>query len=327
MSNNYWIATIALSICPAAFGASFDCAKASSVIEKMICTDRQLSDLDEKLGSSYRNAASNAKTSMAVKARQRAWLIEVRNKCQDAPCLERAYTMRLAELSDAEGMMAEKEMTIVGRIEWGKMTSSVSSETGAVLIFESKSEVANQIFKACKVEDICEVIGTVEHGDVLTRIRKVHKLKSAQQVVPQQAPAKPQDNSIPKPEAARSPEEEQAAALKQHWNDPLIIDYTLAIKGIGGMQKKSRPAAGTLRKINLGQYINWERDASSAWKFQLWNAMGMQNKNSVYNQCLQEVAQQWIDAFGYKDTVLRSSMFANGNVDINKALRIICSPG
>jgi uncharacterized protein len=41
-------------------GASFDCAKASTRIEKMICSDGEASDLDGQLARAYRDALSRA---------------------------------------------------------------------------------------------------------------------------------------------------------------------------------------------------------------------------------------------------------------------------
>jgi uncharacterized protein len=180
MSKNYWMGTIALVVCSAVFGASFDCAKASNLVEKTICADKQLSALDETLAVAYKKAASIAGEAQAVKVRQRAWLNEERNKCQDATCLNSAYTKRLAELSNTKRKTTGKETAIVGRIEWGQLTSSVVSESGSIVTFESKSDIANQVFKACKVEDLCEVVGTVENDDVLTAVSKVRKLRNVQ---------------------------------------------------------------------------------------------------------------------------------------------------
>jgi len=60
------------------FSPSFDCAKAQSVTEKMICASRELSGLDSRLASMYRQALATESTS---EAEQRAWL-----KRRDAVC-------------------------------------------------------------------------------------------------------------------------------------------------------------------------------------------------------------------------------------------------
>jgi uncharacterized protein len=79
--------------------ASFDCAKASTLVEKTICSETQLSDLDDLLMQSYKKAMANATDANALKTQQRAWLANVRNRCQDSVCLMRVYNERLTALN------------------------------------------------------------------------------------------------------------------------------------------------------------------------------------------------------------------------------------
>lgn len=79
--------------------ASFACDKASSAVERSICDDAELSDLDDQLARYF--AASREALKMAntcLVADQRHWLRTRRNTCTDAPCLRSAYRARLAEL-------------------------------------------------------------------------------------------------------------------------------------------------------------------------------------------------------------------------------------
>jgi uncharacterized protein len=46
-----------LSAAPSAFAQSFDCAKAQTRIEKLVCADRGVADLDEYLGRYYSGGA------------------------------------------------------------------------------------------------------------------------------------------------------------------------------------------------------------------------------------------------------------------------------
>jgi uncharacterized protein len=84
-----------------AHAASFDCSKAATSIEKMICSDENISDLDSQLMQSYKNMLSTAANAEALKLEQRAWLANVRNKCKDAACLKVAYAVRIAQLDVA----------------------------------------------------------------------------------------------------------------------------------------------------------------------------------------------------------------------------------
>ena len=84
---------------PASAGPSFPCDKAQSRVEKTICADAELSDLDEHLGRYYAGARQAlADTAECFTANQRQWLRTVRDVCADAACLKTAYLARLSEL-------------------------------------------------------------------------------------------------------------------------------------------------------------------------------------------------------------------------------------
>jgi uncharacterized protein len=80
-------------------GPSFDCTKASTHVEKMICADERASDLDGQLARAYRAALVNAENADSLKAEQRGWLTGQRNKCGDVTCLRQTYEKRLVVLS------------------------------------------------------------------------------------------------------------------------------------------------------------------------------------------------------------------------------------
>ena len=79
--------------------ASFDCAKASSAQEKMICSDRDLARLDVDLSAAYRKARDAAADAKALQSEQLQWLKSTRSACSDKACLVEAYKGRLAQLS------------------------------------------------------------------------------------------------------------------------------------------------------------------------------------------------------------------------------------
>jgi uncharacterized protein len=82
----------------AATAASFSCANASTLVEQAICSDRNLSVLDEDLAQAYRRVLLNSSDAGTVKADQQSWLTNVRNKCSNVQCLRTAYSDRLAAL-------------------------------------------------------------------------------------------------------------------------------------------------------------------------------------------------------------------------------------
>jgi uncharacterized protein YecT (DUF1311 family) len=79
--------------------ASFDCAKAASEVEKIICSDDELSRLDESLSKAYLQALKRTDIKEQTIESQKQWLKKVRNACQDADCLKEAYETRIWELS------------------------------------------------------------------------------------------------------------------------------------------------------------------------------------------------------------------------------------
>ena len=89
-------AALAFAVAPA---QSFDCAKAQSAVEKMICGDQQLRELDEHLGRYYSAARIELRgAASCLQSDQAQWLKTTRNACRDAACLKSAYLNRLAEL-------------------------------------------------------------------------------------------------------------------------------------------------------------------------------------------------------------------------------------
>lgn len=81
-----------------AHAASFDCTKALSRNEQLICSNPLLSELDDQMGTSYEIALSQSPDPDALKREQRKWLVK-RNGCAEVECLRVAYSTRLAELS------------------------------------------------------------------------------------------------------------------------------------------------------------------------------------------------------------------------------------
>lgn len=95
-------AALALLACTAttAQAASFDCTKAVTRIEKLICADAELSQLDSALGRLYADARRGAADPAALKRAQRDWLGQ-RDRCRDSACVADAYRARIAALGGA----------------------------------------------------------------------------------------------------------------------------------------------------------------------------------------------------------------------------------
>jgi uncharacterized protein YecT (DUF1311 family) len=91
-----------------AYAASYDCGKASTAVEKLICSDDQLSQLDDELVDIYKHAVKEEKGGSVIKNSQGGWL-KSRNNCGTSPyakdkswlaaCIKHEYEYRLAAIT------------------------------------------------------------------------------------------------------------------------------------------------------------------------------------------------------------------------------------
>lgn len=88
---SFWIAVTA-------HAASFDCLKASTNIEKLICSNARLSKLDENLSVAYKMSLERDNLKHNVAASQKQWLKNIRNVCTDVSCATFSYKIRIREL-------------------------------------------------------------------------------------------------------------------------------------------------------------------------------------------------------------------------------------
>jgi len=116
--------------------AGFDCNKASTLVEKAICSDSELSKLDDLLMISYKEALGNISDTDKLKSEQRDWLSNTRNKCQDADCLKRAYNKRISAINDITALhnqVSKKTIKNADSLwagEWNRIDSSQHEGAG-----------------------------------------------------------------------------------------------------------------------------------------------------------------------------------------------------
>jgi uncharacterized protein YecT (DUF1311 family) len=72
-----------------AIGASLNCSKAGTSVEKTICASKTLSRLIGQLAKAYESVLLLSDRPATVKSQQKAWLRNIRDKCQDETCLQR----------------------------------------------------------------------------------------------------------------------------------------------------------------------------------------------------------------------------------------------
>ena len=165
--------------------ASFNCAKSATFIEKTICSDKQLSEMDDFLMDAYKKALANSKAPAVLKANQRAWLKDKRDSCKTNKCLIEVYSQRLTEFETATNANASslldvnnRTITVRGNISSGNLDSSIDSPDGKGIIFLTDSEEGNKIFSICSGGKICEVTGIVDKDDFLISLLKVKNIST-----------------------------------------------------------------------------------------------------------------------------------------------------
>ena len=167
--------------CMAAGAASFDCAKASSHLEKAICASPTLSKLDSELADAYGVAALTHADAESLKSDQRAWLRETRNKCADEACLETVYKQRIValrglepvgtpsraeteaddakmpseqQLAEREQIRLQKEQAAKARAEELAAKAKAETEAAAAAELAKKQKEEAEIKKAAQVKRI-----------------------------------------------------------------------------------------------------------------------------------------------------------------------------
>jgi len=83
---------------PLATGASFDCHKAGTAVEKLICSSSDVRLLDVRLYEIYRRTINLTLDKKTVRSQQRKWLSMKRNTCKTTECLTDVYETRISEL-------------------------------------------------------------------------------------------------------------------------------------------------------------------------------------------------------------------------------------
>jgi len=81
------------------YAAGFNCAKARTLIEQLICKDKRLSSLDDKLNAVYKATLATSGGTSQLRYEQKSWNESVRDACANLDCLYRVYNERINDLS------------------------------------------------------------------------------------------------------------------------------------------------------------------------------------------------------------------------------------
>lgn len=162
-------AVFVFSIPSFAASASFDCAKASTANEIAICSDADLSVLDETLAAVYKEARGNVSDSERLKIEQINWIKSLGTCDGNVDCLINAYKTRMLVLDYSDGQLSlqldplqeriaalnEREEILV--LRENALTTELRALNSAMERFEEeKLALANANISPLVVEEVSE---------------------------------------------------------------------------------------------------------------------------------------------------------------------------
>lgn len=78
--------------------AVIDCSKPKTKIDWLLCSNEKAAREEERMAVEFREAMNRTNDREALMEEQRAWNQNVRDLCNDVPCLLKAYRGRATEL-------------------------------------------------------------------------------------------------------------------------------------------------------------------------------------------------------------------------------------
>jgi uncharacterized protein len=113
----------------AASAASFNCDKAQTQVEKLICADPTLSADDDQLVELFKIPKEYAlQHDEEIYVGQRTWLKNVRNACTTAACLHTAYQNQIGYLKDEISRLFHKSVRC-------ELPSPIAAKSGCEIIY------------------------------------------------------------------------------------------------------------------------------------------------------------------------------------------------
>jgi uncharacterized protein/ankyrin repeat protein len=116
MKRIVWVIAGCFVLLGTTHAVSFDCSKATTKIEKIICGDNELSKLDDQLNSTYKTSLQEESDADVIRHDQKEWM-KARNTCQDVTCIKLAYEKRISDLtliSNSQNAAIDRASPLIG---------------------------------------------------------------------------------------------------------------------------------------------------------------------------------------------------------------------
>lgn len=98
---------VAASAAVGTFAPSFDCTKASTGLERLICSHQELAALDVELMRVYKQYLDTTKDKNGLKKEQSEWRKNERDACSTVDCVAKAYRSRIDDLESESRYLAK----------------------------------------------------------------------------------------------------------------------------------------------------------------------------------------------------------------------------
>lgn len=113
---------------------SFDCGNMKKdSVEYMICTNKDLSQLDKELSEIYKKTLEKIPEKEELKKEQREWISNIRNGCNNKACLKYVYEKREAEVKSIYYQYTSELSKIVTDVEKGR-EECISEKIGGFVL-------------------------------------------------------------------------------------------------------------------------------------------------------------------------------------------------
>ena len=169
------------------WAASFDCAAAARPIEKTICSDQELSSLDEKLNKSYQSALVK---NPEIKFSQREWLKALslcNTDSNPVDCLRKAFRARIQVLNHvANPSVGTLGIEILGLyringqngLQVGNVTANGSGYNAGIIAGDFIVEINNN-----KIDDINQVMEQLSVAPGQSVLLKIVKKDNSERII------------------------------------------------------------------------------------------------------------------------------------------------
>ena len=127
MINRFQAIAVLFLITTVTYSAGFDCRKASTLVEQLICRDKRLSALDDQMAAAFKSSKTVSDDPERLRFEQRQWIENIRDTCTNLDCLYNAYDSRLTELSSTGGFRNEGAGKLINRHTSGSSVPLIES--------------------------------------------------------------------------------------------------------------------------------------------------------------------------------------------------------